>query len=188
MGSEIKPPQEFVEWESRGSFHSEITPLIQTQGDNADGILVQSTGGGGGTGGLAVQVTGGAFGAISVRWVAPVVRAATAALYPGMVLPQLPQPARMPAVCLSSLWVVVVAVVVVQFPLVLLGGLEQVRLPSALAAPVATVATAARLPPMQAATLSPAAICRKASWRSRLVAVVVKAVMWSMPAWQVVQR
>ncbi|MGE0624304.1 MAG: hypothetical protein AB7I04_11155 [Pseudomonadales bacterium] len=44
----------------------DVTPLIRTQGDRANGIFAQSVGGGGGNGGLAVQVTGGAFGAVSV--------------------------------------------------------------------------------------------------------------------------
>ncbi len=43
-----------------------VSPLIETEGDRANGIYVQSVGGGGGNGGLAVQVTGGAFGAVSV--------------------------------------------------------------------------------------------------------------------------
>ena len=43
-----------------------ITPTISTSGDGADGVFVQSVGGGGGDAGLAVQVAGGAFGAVSV--------------------------------------------------------------------------------------------------------------------------
>ncbi|MEQ5787557.1 autotransporter outer membrane beta-barrel domain-containing protein [Erythrobacter sp. NFXS35] len=41
-------------------------PLIQTSGDLSIGVIAQSVGGGGGNGGTAVQVTGGAFGAVSV--------------------------------------------------------------------------------------------------------------------------
>jgi hypothetical protein len=43
-----------------------LASVIRTTGDRSTGIMAQSVGGGGGTGGGAVQVTGGAFGAASI--------------------------------------------------------------------------------------------------------------------------
>ncbi len=45
---------------------TQVDPLIATQGDRSNGILVQSVGGGGGNGGFSTSVAAGAFGAASV--------------------------------------------------------------------------------------------------------------------------
>jgi hypothetical protein len=49
-----------------GGVDTEVLPLITTSGDRSRGIFAQSVGGGGGSGGFAVQASAGAFFSASV--------------------------------------------------------------------------------------------------------------------------